>query len=95
MPSGPATAGGTGLPGAYGSASGQLNPGYSSGPGSTGFEAVSRPQDESTESNSALHLRCFIYIMFTGFFFFLNKNLNLFYLFIFCLLIRLEFFLKL
>ncbi|KAL4599949.1 hypothetical protein ACB092_11G164000 [Castanea dentata] len=56
MPSGPATAGGTGLPGAYGSASGQLNPGYSSGPGSTGFEAVSRPQDESTESNSALHL---------------------------------------
>ncbi|KAL0007429.1 hypothetical protein SO802_008931 [Lithocarpus litseifolius] len=56
MSSGPATAGGTGLPGAYGSASGQLNPGYSSGPGSTEFEAVSRPQDESTESNSALHL---------------------------------------
>uniref|UniRef100_A0A2N9FJB6 CCR4-NOT transcription complex subunit 1-like n=1 Tax=Fagus sylvatica TaxID=28930 RepID=A0A2N9FJB6_FAGSY len=56
MPSGPASAGSTSLTGAYGSASGQLNPGYSSGPGGTGFEAVSRPQDESTESNSSLHL---------------------------------------
>lgn len=81
MPSGPATAGGTGLPGAYGSASGQLNPGYSSGPGSTGFEAVSRPQDESTESNSALHLRCFIYHV--HWFFFFSKKLNLLFLFIY------------
>ncbi|XP_059434806.1 uncharacterized protein LOC132167794 isoform X1 [Corylus avellana] len=56
MPSGPASSGGTSLTGAYGSASGQLNPGYSSTSGSTGFEAVSRSQDESMESNSAMHL---------------------------------------
>lgn len=72
MPSGPASSGGTGLTGAYGSASGQLNPGYSSSSGSTGFEAVSRPQDESMESNSALHLRCFTYFMYSFFFYFLN-----------------------
>lgn len=55
MPSGPASSGSTGLTSVFGSASGPLNPGYSSGPG--GFEAVSRSQDESMESNSALHLR--------------------------------------
>jgi hypothetical protein len=77
MPSGPASAGSTSLTGAYGSASGQLNPGYSSGPGGTGFEAVSRPQDESTESNSSLHLRCFIYVMFTGFFYLVNFFANM------------------
>lgn len=71
MPSGPASSGGTGLTGAYGSASGQLNPGYSSSAGSTGFEAVSRAQDELMESNSAMHLRCVIYFMYICFFYFL------------------------
>ncbi|PQM37003.1 CCR4-NOT transcription complex subunit 1 isoform X1 [Prunus yedoensis var. nudiflora] len=36
-------------------ASGQLNTGYSAGPGSK-FDAVSRPLDEAIEPNSALHL---------------------------------------
>ncbi|BBG97359.1 transcription regulator [Prunus dulcis] len=36
-------------------ASGQLNTGYSAGPGSK-FDAVSRPLDEGIEPNSALHL---------------------------------------
>ncbi|XP_015889443.2 uncharacterized protein LOC107424219 isoform X1 [Ziziphus jujuba] len=45
-----------GLASVYGSTSGQLNPGYSSGPGNTGFEAVSRPLDDALESNSALQL---------------------------------------
>ncbi|EEF50313.1 ccr4-not transcription complex, putative [Ricinus communis] len=46
----------TALAGAYGSGSGQLNPGYSSAPGNVGFEAVSRTLDmgsDATESNSA------------------------------------------
>jgi hypothetical protein len=72
MASGPASSGGMGLTGAYGSASGQLNPGYSSTSGSTGFEAVSRPQDESMESNSAMHHRCFIHVMYICYFYFLN-----------------------
>ncbi|PON57727.1 CCR4-NOT transcription complex subunit [Trema orientale] len=46
----------TGLSGAYGSASTQLNPVYSPAPGSSGFESVSRPLDEAIDSNSALHL---------------------------------------
>ncbi|XP_040995071.1 CCR4-NOT transcription complex subunit 1-like isoform X1 [Juglans microcarpa x Juglans regia] len=56
MSSGPASSSSTGLTGAYGPASGQLNLGYSSGTGGTGFEATSRAQDESMESSSALHL---------------------------------------
>lgn len=51
-----ASSGSAGLTSTYGSASGQLNTGYSPGPGSK-FEAVSRPLDEVMESNSALHLR--------------------------------------
>ncbi|KAK2650679.1 hypothetical protein Ddye_018168 [Dipteronia dyeriana] len=46
----------TGLSGAYGLAPGQVNPGYTSGAGNTGFEAVSRPLDVATgaiESGSA------------------------------------------
>ncbi|XP_004306964.1 PREDICTED: CCR4-NOT transcription complex subunit 1-like [Fragaria vesca subsp. vesca] len=50
-----ASSGSAGLTSTYGSASGQLNTGYSPGPGSK-FEAVSRPLDEVMESNSALHL---------------------------------------
>ncbi|KAM5554755.1 hypothetical protein ABKV19_022924 [Rosa sericea] len=50
-----ASSGSAGLTSTYGSASGQLNTGYSPGPGSK-FEAVSRPLDEAMESNSALHL---------------------------------------
>lgn len=52
-----------GLASVYGSTSGQLNPGYSPGPGNTGFEAVSRPLDEAMESNSALQLRSVIFIL--------------------------------
>ncbi|KAF3440045.1 hypothetical protein FNV43_RR18323 [Rhamnella rubrinervis] len=57
MPAGAsASSANAGLASAYGSTSGQLNPGYSPGPGNTGFEAVSRPLDEAMESNSALQL---------------------------------------
>ncbi|KAI4356708.1 hypothetical protein L6164_000708 [Bauhinia variegata] len=56
--------GSAGLTGTYGSALGQINPGYSAGPGSTGYEAVSRSSDLMVDSNlaphfsgSALHLR--------------------------------------
>ncbi|XP_050387579.1 uncharacterized protein LOC126803899 isoform X2 [Argentina anserina] len=50
-----ASSGSVGLTSTYSSASGQLNTGYSAGPGSK-FEAVSRPLEEVMESNSALHL---------------------------------------
>ncbi|XP_048431931.1 CCR4-NOT transcription complex subunit 1 isoform X3 [Pyrus x bretschneideri] len=43
-----------GLNGTFGSASVQLNTGYSAGPGSK-FDAVSRPLDEAVEPNPALH----------------------------------------
>ncbi|KAG2672226.1 hypothetical protein I3843_13G029000 [Carya illinoinensis] len=56
MPSGPASSGSTGLTNTYGSASGLLNLGSSAASGSTGFETLSRLQDESMESSSALHL---------------------------------------
>ncbi|XP_054784760.1 uncharacterized protein LOC129291440 isoform X2 [Prosopis cineraria] len=45
--------GSAGLTGTYGPGSGQVNPGYSVGPGSTGYEAVSRLSDDVTESNLA------------------------------------------
>ncbi|KAK7386118.1 hypothetical protein VNO78_26091 [Psophocarpus tetragonolobus] len=44
--------GNTGLTGTNGSVSGQINPGY---PVSTGYEGVSRPLDDMTESNMAPH----------------------------------------
>lgn len=63
MPAGAsASSGSAGLASVYGSTSGQLNPGYSSGPGNTGFEAVSRPLDDALESNSALQLRSLVFI---------------------------------
>lgn len=64
MPAGAsASSANAGLASVYGSTSGQLNPGYSPGPGNTGFEAVTRPLDESMESNSALQLRSVIFIL--------------------------------
>ncbi|KAL9303652.1 hypothetical protein ACSQ67_020915 [Phaseolus vulgaris] len=44
--------GNTGLPSTNGSVSGQVNPGY---PVSTGYEGVSRPLEDMTESNLAQH----------------------------------------
>ncbi|KAL3009797.1 hypothetical protein AAZX31_07G103500 [Glycine max] len=44
--------GNTGLTGTNGSVSGQINPGY---PVTTGYEGVSRPLDDMTESNLAPH----------------------------------------
>jgi len=46
--------GNTGLPSTNGSVSGQVNPGY---PVSTGYEGVSRPLEDMTESNLAQHFR--------------------------------------
>lgn len=64
MPAGASTSSASaGLASVYGSTSGQLNPGYSSGPGNTGFEAVSRPLDDALESNSALQLRSLIFVL--------------------------------
>ena len=51
-----------GLNSTFGSASVQLNTGYSAGPGSK-FDAVSRPLDEAVEPNPALHPR-FLFIRF-------------------------------
>lgn len=51
-----------GLSGAYGLTAGQVNPGYTSGAGNAGFEAVSRPLDVASgaiESGSAALLRCY------------------------------------
>ena len=50
-----------GLTGAYGSTSTQLNAAYSTAPGNSGFETVSRPLDEAVDSSSGLHLR-FVYL---------------------------------
>ncbi|XP_028804636.1 CCR4-NOT transcription complex subunit 1 isoform X2 [Neltuma alba] len=47
--------GSAGLTGTYGPGSGQVNPGYSGGPGSTGYEAVSRLSEDVAESNLASH----------------------------------------
>ncbi|KAL5862252.1 hypothetical protein ACOSQ3_003532 [Xanthoceras sorbifolium] len=50
------SSGDAGLSGAYGLAAGQVNPGYTSGAGNTGFETVSRPLDVASgaiESGSA------------------------------------------
>ncbi|RZC20257.1 CCR4-NOT transcription complex subunit 1 isoform D [Glycine soja] len=52
MSSGVAVQSGTGLTGTNGSVSGQSNPGY---PVTTGYEGVSRPLDDMTESNLAPH----------------------------------------
>ncbi|KAM1140419.1 hypothetical protein ACFX19_041194 [Malus domestica] len=49
-----ATSASAGLNSTFGSASAQINPGFSAGPGSK-FDAVSRPLDEAIESNPALH----------------------------------------
>ncbi|KAK7350377.1 hypothetical protein VNO77_08930 [Canavalia gladiata] len=48
----PVQSGNTGLTGTNGPVSGQINPGY---PVSTGYEGVSRPLDDLTESNLASH----------------------------------------
>lgn len=56
--------GSAGLTGTYGPASGQINPGYSVGPGSAGYEPVSRLSDDVAESNLAPHFRFLFVIHF-------------------------------
>lgn len=51
--------GNTGLTGTNGSVSGQINPGY---PVTTGYEGVSRPLDDMTESNLAPHFRSPLFV---------------------------------
>lgn len=49
--------GSAGLTGTYVPGTGQVNTGYSVGPGSTGYEAVSRLSDDVEDSNLASHFR--------------------------------------
>lgn len=55
------------LAGTYGPGSGQINPGYSIGPGTAGYEAVSQISDDVAESNLAPQFR-FIFVQFVDFF---------------------------
>lgn len=59
-----AQSGNTGLPSTNGSVSGQVNPGY---PVSTGYEGVSRPLEDITESNLAPHFRSHLFIFYGWF----------------------------